>query len=109
MASGLLLRAREPMLRRTLTPKITRVDANSGSADVLKLDWIVTRFPSMTKSKGIEALYVSSSGTAAIAIFNSARGSHDQIVIRGEEYAPHYLPYSGAGGVTDLVAVEALK
>ena len=106
-ATAIVLRSREPMLRRTQTAKIERVASDAGSTDVLKLEWIITRFPSRAKSKGVKALYVSSSGTSAVAIFDPTRNDQDPIVVGAEEYAPHYLPHEGASGVGDLVQIVA--
>jgi hypothetical protein len=110
-ATAIVLRSREPMLRRTKTAKIEHIDSEAGSADILRLDQIFTRFPSLAESKGINALYASASGTSAVAIIDPGRDNHTPIVIGAEEYSPHYLPYGGAAGKSYLVqvATRALK
>jgi hypothetical protein len=105
-ATAIVLRSREPMLRRTQTAKISHLDTDAGSADVLKLDRIVTRFPSLAESKGVSAVYVSASGTCAVAIIDPDRTDHSPITIGAEEYSPHYLPYGGAAGRAYLVQVD---
>jgi hypothetical protein len=66
------------MLRRTQTAKIKRVDTEAGSADVLKLDWIVTRFPSLAKSKGIKGFDTLSCFYLSIALISKNDSTGNQ-------------------------------
>lgn len=106
-AAAIVVRSREPLLRRTRTARIVKDSTDAGSAEILKLDDIITRYPSLKTSSGISKLYSNSSGTCTIALLDAAfKGT---VVLRANEYAAHYLPYDSPVGPHDLLAISSGK